>query len=334
MFIPGKLKRMIVAAGFAAAVCSPAMAEEQRVLAVVNDHPVTTLDVEQHIRLSTTLLGEAATATRAKVLEEIINEIVKIDGAKAARMEVTPVDVDGRLTEISKGMKLDRIAFEKNMQKNGIGITVVRRYFAAQMSFARLLRFKYREDIKVDEQDIDRKLEQIKAELANRVKKAMAGVRAIDVYSLREINFPVENAKDPAAGALLQSRALEANQFLSRFKGCDTAQSAAAGIFNVKLSKTFEADGARLPPQLRKLMDSKGPGHAYGPMRAPSGIQVIAFCGKRHLEPPKPNVKLPTRDQVKQAAISDKYRAAEAKYVSLLRKNAIVEYKDQSAEQE
>jgi peptidyl-prolyl cis-trans isomerase SurA len=128
----------------------------------------------------------------------------------------------------------------------------------------------------------------------------------------------------------LQSRAMEAGQYTQRFKGCDSAKAAASGIFDVQVGKTVEADGRKLPPQLRKLLDSGGPGHAYGPMRTPRGIQVLAFCGKRSMTPPKPNVQLPTRQQIENVVINEKFGAVEQKYVAIMRKNAVIEYKDQS----
>jgi peptidyl-prolyl cis-trans isomerase SurA len=328
-----KLKRLIAASLIAAASASFALAAEQRILATVNDKPITTLDVDQRLRLGKVLLGESAGISRAQVLDDLINEIVKIEAARNARLEVTPLEIDSRIKEISKSMKLDAIGFEKRMRQEGIGQTVIRRYFGAQMAFGRLLRFKYRDEVKVDEQDVDRKMADIKAQMDGQLRKVMKDPRmkTLNVYSLQEIEFPVENPKDPASATLMQARAVEANQFVSRFKGCKSAKAAASGIFNVRVGRLLEADADRLPKPLRKMLDSKGPGFAYGPMRSPGGVQVIGFCGKRTVKPQVPQVKYPTRDQVKQAALNDKYRSVEKKYVAQMRKSAVIEFKAQGA---
>jgi peptidyl-prolyl cis-trans isomerase SurA len=331
-----RVRRLLAAAAISLLAGLPTQAAEQRILATVNDKPITTMDVEQHMRLSKVLLGDSKKLSQAAVLDDIINEVVKLEAARSARLEVTPVEVDRRIADVSKNMKLDRVAFEKRMLKEGIGISVLRRYFGAQMAFARLLQFKYRDTIKVDERDVDKKEAEVRAEINGRLNKVMADprMRTINVYSLQEIEFPVENPKDPGSVTLLQSRAAEANQFVSRYKGCKSAKAAASGIFNVKINKTVEADAERLPKPLRKLIDSKGPGNAYGPMRSPNGIQVVGFCGKRTIKPPKPNVQYPTREQVKQAAVTEKFKAAEKKYVALMRKNIIIEFKNQAAGQD
>jgi peptidyl-prolyl cis-trans isomerase SurA len=294
-------------------------AQDQRIIATVNDRPVTTLDIDQQMRLET-LLGTRSDGQRKKALNAVINEIVKIEEAKRYKMQPSDRDIEVRLGEIAKGLKTDATGLEGKLRAQGIGMRAMRQYVGAQIAFARLLRFKYKDEVKVDQSEIDRKFASIKADIDSRVRKAEGDPRRrpVTVYKIMEISFPV------------QSRAAEANQFISRFKGCGSAKAAASGIFNVKVGKQVEADAARLPAPLRKLLQSKGPGQAHGPMRAQSGIQVVAFCGSRTLTPPPIDVKYPTRDQIANAAMNDKFETVEAKYLAQMRKNAIIEFKDQA----
>ncbi len=310
---------------------APARAQDQRIIATVNDRPVTTLDIDQQLKLQVLLGGAAQGEGRRKAaLNAVINEVVKIEEAKRFKMNPSDRDVDARVEEVAKGLKTDRSGLETKLRAQGIGMRALRQYVMAQISFARLLRFKYRDEVKVDEAEVDRKFAALKTDINSRVQKVMADPRnkPVNVYKLMEISFPVENPNDPGANALLQSRALEANQFVARFNGCNSVRGAASGIFNVKVGKAVEADAARLPKPLKNLLDSKGPGNVYGPMRSPNGIQLVAFCGKRTVTPPKPDVRYPTRQQVTNAALNEKYKAVELKYLSKMRKNAIIEYKD------
>jgi peptidyl-prolyl cis-trans isomerase SurA len=310
---------------------SPGQAQDQKIIATVNDRPVTTLDIDQQLKIQALLGGgQRGDGQRKAALNAVINEVVKIEEAKRFKMDPSDRDVDGRVAEIAKGLKTDSAGLEVKLRNQGIGLRALRQYVAAQISFARLLRFKYKDEVKVDDADIDRKFATVKSDINARLQKVMADPRmkAVNVYKMMEISFPVENPSDPDSGTLLQSRAIEANQYVSRFKGCDSARGAASGIFNVKVSKVIEADASRLPKPLKALLDSKGPGHVYGPMRAPTGIQLVAFCGKRTVTPPKPNVQYPTRQQIANAALSEKYDVVEGKYLSKMRKTAIIEYKD------
>src|SRR6185295_2275738 len=140
-----------------------------------------------------------------------------------------------------------------------------------------------------------------------------------------EIDLPVEQADDTM---LLQARAVEAVQLIRNFKGCSTAREAASGIFNVRIGKQVDALAVKIPKQMKQALDKAGPGKAMGPARGPKGIQVIGFCGKRVVHPPKPKYELPTRQQVEAAVSNEKYALAEEKYMKVLRKGALIEYKD------
>jgi peptidyl-prolyl cis-trans isomerase SurA len=198
---------------------------------------------------------------------------------------------------------------------------------AAQIAFARILNGKYKVKIKVEPAEVDKKYAEIKQDFEQRVSTIMNDPRmkAVQVYNIIEIDLPVEAADD---AMLLQARAVEAIQFMKNFKGCNTARAAASGIFNVKIGKPIDAVAAKIPKPMKRALDKVGPGKAMGPARGPKGIQVIGFCSKRTIQPPKPKYELPTRQQVEAAVSNEKYDAVEEKYLKVMRKAALIEYKD------
>lgn len=314
-----------------AIVCMPMQfvaAQESVVIATVNDVPITTFDVEQRIRLLEIIGQGGANSDRKKIANTLIDDVVKIAEAKRNRMDATEGELDDRLKRMATGMKTDQAGLSGKLKKQGVSMVALRNYVAAQMAFGRLLSSKYKEKVELDPAAVDQKMADIKAEINGKIAKVMADPRMqpITVYTILEVNFPVEGND----AQLLQSRAIEAGQYLQRFKSCNGAKAAASGIFNVKVGKKIEADGKRLPKQLKALFDSKGPGNAYGPMRSQNGIQVVAFCGTRKIVPPKPKAELPSRQQIENAVLNERYGAVEQKYVRIMRKNAVIEYKDQS----
>ena len=152
---------------------------------------------------------------------------------------------------------------------------------------------KYQVKIKVEPAEVDRKYDEIKQDLEKKVSTIMNDPRmkAVQIYNILEIDLPVESADD---AMLLQARAIEAVQLIKNFNGCNTAREAASGIFNVKIGKPIDAVAAKIPKSLKQALDKVGPGKAMGPARGPKGIQVIGFCGKRTIQPPKPKYELPT----------------------------------------
>ena len=305
-----------------------ALAQESVVIATVNDVPITTFDIEQRIRLLEVLGQSGANSDRKKIGNSLIDDVVKIAEAKTNKMDATESDIDDRLKRMAKGLKTDQAGLKALLGKQGLSITALRDYVAAQMAFGRLLSTKFKEKVEVTPAAVDQKMAAIKADINGKISKVMQDPRMqpVNVYTIMEINFPVEG-NDPQ---LLQSRAIEAGQYVQRFKGCGSASSAATGIFNVKVGKKIEADGRRLPKQLKAVFDSKGPGNAFGPMRSPQGIQVVAYCGTKKIVPPKPTVQMPTRQQIENVALNEKFDKIEAKYVAIMRQTAVIEYKDQS----
>ncbi len=322
------LAALLFAWGLAASACAVSAAE-QRLLAVVNDLPITSHDIDQQIRLNR-LLG-AANDNRKKALNDIINQVVKINEAKRYRMEASDADVEARLADVAKNLKTTNEGLENKLNAQGIGLPAMRQYVAAQMAFARLMRFKYKEKLEASDAEVDGKMSEMKSRVNSRLSKIMSDPRmkTVKVASLIEITFPVENVEQ-GMEQLLQSRAAEASEFLAKFKGCKSARAAASGIFNVKVSKQFDADMSKLPKQLQAVLEKQSPGTAIGPMRSKAGIQVLGFCGKRMVTPPKPQFELPSRSQIQQAVLNEKFDAAEGKYVAQMRKNAIIEYRDPS----
>jgi peptidyl-prolyl cis-trans isomerase SurA len=299
------------------------------VIATVNDHPITSFDVDQRIRLLKILgINNPAKLGRVQVANELINDVVKIDEAKRGHIDPTEKDVDQRLVQMATGMKTDQAGLKSRLAQQGLTVGTLRQFAAAQMSFARLLSAKFHEKVAADPAAVEKKFNEIKAQINVNVAKAEADPRRqpVKVIQLQEVNFPVEG-NDPQ---LLQSRAVEAGQVASKIKSCAGIQGAAAGIFNVRVGKKIEADSRRLPPPMQAQLNARGVGRAIGPMRYKGGIQLLAYCGTRMIVPPKLNVQYPTRQQIENLTLNERYDAIEAKYVAKMRQTAIIEYKDQS----
>jgi peptidyl-prolyl cis-trans isomerase SurA len=310
----------------------PALAQDQKVIVTVNDLPITSFDVEQRMNLWKLVGGGGQGAGRKTALNELIDDIAKLEEAKKFNAQPTEKEIDARLSEVAKGLKTDDKGLQAKLRAQGVSVPAMRQYLAGQIAFGRILRGKYKVSVEASPAEVDRKLNGYKSEINGKLKKILADprMRPITVYQIQEITFPVEGE---ITNEVLQSRAIEANAYLGKFKGCKSARSAASGIFNVRVGKLIEADSSKLPPQLKALLDKSKPGRAIGPMRSQSGMQVLAFCGIRKITPKAPPVQYPTRKQAETAVINEKYAAVVTKYSSQFRKGLLIEYRDPSYEQ-
>ncbi len=312
---------------------SSALSDTTSIIAVVNDRPVTELDLTQRITLLE-ILGDLPRGgmNKQQALRALIDDEVKIVEATRFAMLPSDTEISEQISRVAKGMKLTRDEVLAKLKARGISEASFRRYVQASTGFSRIMSAKYREDTEVTEADVDAKMAEIKSEIGDQMAKIMKDprMRPITVYSLMEISLPVDG-DDPW---LLQSRAMEAQQVLRRFKGCGSLRAASEGVFDVRAGKKMAAAATKLPKPLRAALAKAGVGRAVGPMRGKGGIQLIACCGVRTITPPKPDFQMPTRKQVEQMAINQKFDKLEQDYLDQIREKVYVEYRDPSFAQQ
>lgn len=306
-------------AGFAVFPPQAAAATESRgVLAVVNDQPITTFDVEQRMKL-TSVLGSGKKLTRKEALELLINDILKRNETTRLKATLTEDQVDGAIERLAQGSGTTVEGLTAKLKSVGISIKALRTQILTNMSFNRVLIAKYKIKPQVDDADVDKRMAAIKQD---------PRLQPVLVYELREIVLPVD-FKDPYVSQLIQNRGLEARQIQQNYSGCGKLDDAVSGIFNVTVSKLVQVQGDKLPNKMREVLEKAGTSSLVGPMRAKEGIQLIAFCGKRTISP-----QGPTREQVQRMLVEQVYDVYEEKYLRDLRRTALIDYKDPSLRQD
>ena len=291
----------------------------QGVLVTVNDIPITSFDVQQRVGLNA-ILGRGQGSPeeqRKRALQNLIDDQVKL--AEAKKFGATPDSktVDAQIDKMAKGSNTDAKGLSDKLKAKGASMSALRTLVTAQISFNRLINAMYKVKVEVDPAEVDKKLN----EFVNDPR-----LQPIAVYQIMEIEMPVENTGDAMAEQLLMARAADAAQYRSKFKGCASAKQAASGIYNVRVSKTLEADGRKIPKPLKAALDKVGVGSLVGPARTERGIQLIALCGKKNVSPTKP-----TREQVETMLTNKKFDVYEERYMRELHRNAFIEYKNADA---
>lgn len=326
------------------ALSQTARPEGAQVLVTVNDLPITTFDVRQRMALWKLVGGKpSAGDLKKRALDELIDDVAEIEEAKRRGMAASEEEIDKRMEGISKSLKTDSAGLKSKLKSQGIAVAAMRQYISAQFAFLRLVRASGDTGLTVSDAEVQKRTAKFKTEIDSNINKQIAKIEAdprrkpVTVYQILEVAFPIDAAAGEVTPQLVQSRALEVNQFVGRFKGCKSAQEAASGIFNVKVGKMFEADSTKLPKQLKDALDAIQVGKALGPIRGDKGLQALGFCGMRKVVPPKvqrpTDVKYPTPDQVRGVLEQEKFAAVEDKYRSAWRKGLVIEYRDPSLNQ-
>jgi peptidyl-prolyl cis-trans isomerase SurA len=293
-------------------------AESRGVMAVVNDQPITSFDVDQRIKL-TSVLGSGKKLTRKEALELLINDVLKRNETARVKAALTDEQVDAAIERLAKGSDTTPEGLAAKLKAAGISIKALRTQLLTNLSFNRVLIAKYKIKPAVDDADVDKKLAAIKQD---------PRMQPMTVYEIREIVLPVE-LNDAFASQLLQARAIEARQITENYKSCKNIDEAVSGIFNVNVGKLIQVPAQNLPKKMRDVLEKAGPSTLIGPMRAKEGIQLVAYCGKQAIAP-----QAPSRDQVQRMLIEQVYDVYEEKYLRDLRRTALIDYKDQSLQQD
>jgi peptidyl-prolyl cis-trans isomerase SurA len=304
---------------FAPAVDGRAASDGPGLLVTVNDFPITSFDVEQRMRLNV-ILGRGQGSVeeqRKRALQAVIDDEIKLTEARKYKAEPTEQMVNDRIDKMAKGSKTTLDGLAAQLKAKGVSMSTLKRLISAQIAFNRMLMAKYRLKAEIDPAEVDKKYQ----EMVNDPR-----LQPITVYEIMEIEMPLDSAGDVMQDQLFFARAADAAQFRKAFKGCNSARQAASGIFNVRIGKRMEADGRRIPKRLKEALDKSGPGSIIGPARSKTGIQLVAFCGKKNLAPEKP-----TREQVETVLANKKFDVYEERYMRELRRNAYIEYKDAKA---
>lgn len=303
---------------FALAYSASAATESKGVVAVVNDQPITSFDVDQRIKL-TSVLGSGKKLSRKEALELLISDVLKRNETARLKSTLTDEQIDAAVERLAKGSGTTIEGLTAKLKSAGINIKALRAQLLTNLSFNRVLVAKYKIKPTVDDADVDKRLAAIQQD---------PRMQPISVYEIREIVLPVE-FNDAFASQLMQARAIEARQIQQNYKNCASASEAVSGIFNVKVGRVVQIAADKLPKQMRAILEKAGPSALVGPMRAKEGIQLIAFCGKRSIAR-----EGPSREQVQRMLVEQAYDVYEEKYLRDLRRTALIDYKDASLQKD
>src|SRR5258707_2302633 len=101
---------------FGASILATA-AGAQQVIVIVNGEPITALDIEQRTKLNQ--LSTHKTPARQEVLDELINEKLKVKEAKKFGLEIPSSEVDTAFASMASRMRITAERLNEQLAKYG-----------------------------------------------------------------------------------------------------------------------------------------------------------------------------------------------------------------------
>ena len=291
---------------FVAAIAMPGGAAAQTVV-IVNGDPVTQFDVEQRSRLLQ--LSTQKAPSRNEVVEELINEKLKIQLLRRFNIDGIDKDVENAYANMARRMRATPKAFTENLAKQGLKIETLKSRIKAELIWGQVIRGRYQSAFQFSDSEIAARLQ-----TKGRDDLSLVGYD----YTLRPILFVVPHGSPPAT---FEARKKEAEALRARFQSCDEGLSMARGIRYVAVRNQVIKSSAELPTVLRDVLEKTELGRLTAPEVTPQGIEVYALCGKRQSD------NAPAKKEARDEMFNQAFEAQSKKLLKELREQALIEYR-------
>ena len=138
-------------------------------------------------------------------------------------------------------------------------------------------------------------------------------------YVLRPILFIVPKG---APQSRIDARRSEAEALRGRFQDCESGLPFARALKDVAVREQITRSSAELAPALREILDRTGVGRLTNPETTPNGVELFAICSKRETKADAPALR-----QVRQEMINEQFEVKSKRFLSELRRQALIEKK-------
>jgi peptidyl-prolyl cis-trans isomerase SurA len=281
----------------------------QTVAVMVNGEPITNYDIEQRTKL--TLLSTHKPADRQQVINELIDEKLKIKEAKKFGVDPSATDIDQSYAQMSSRMRITPEALTKSLESQGIRPDTLKSRIKADMVWGSLVRGRYKESLQVGEKDV---ADKVKVNGGEEKQEADAFE-----YKMQPIVLLVPQGSAPTA---IEARQKEAEALRNRVQTCDDANAIFKSMQNAAIREAVVKTSADMPAVLRELLDKTPIGHLTPPEVTKQGVEMVALCDRKPT-----TVDTPKKREIREKMFTEKYEAKSKAYLQEIRKAAMIEYR-------
>jgi peptidyl-prolyl cis-trans isomerase SurA len=305
-----RLSRLIMSAAAALLLLGGgSQLRAQTVAVMVNGEPITAYDIEQRTKLNT--LSHKA-ATRQQVIDELIDEKVKVKEGKRFGVDPSGSDIDATFAQMSSRMRTTPELLAKSLEAQGIRAETLKARIKADMVWSSLVRGRFKESLQVGEKDVAAAVQ------VNADDKDKPQTESFE-YQMRPIVLIVPRGAAPAATEI---RRKEAEALRTRVQSCDEANNLFKSMQNAAIRDTVIKTSADIPAVLRDVLDKTPIGHLTAPEVTKQGVEMVALCGRKPT-----TVDTPKKREVREKMFAEKFEKKSKAYLEEVRKAAMIEYR-------
>jgi peptidyl-prolyl cis-trans isomerase SurA len=276
---------------------------------MVNGEPITNYDIEQRSKLN--FLTTHKPADRQQVINELIDEKVKIKEGKKFGVDPAASDIDQSYAGMSSRMRITPEQLTKSLESQGIRPETLKARIKADMVWGSLIRGRYKESLQVGEKDVAAAVQ-----VSSGDDKLQADAFE---YKMQPIVLIVPRGSAPSA---IEARQKEAEALRGRVQTCAEANALFKSMQNAAIREIVVKTSADIPPVLRDLLDKTPVGHLTPPEVTKQGVEMVALCARNPT-----TIDSPKKKEIRDKMYADKYEAKSKAYLQEVRKAAMIEYR-------
>ena len=283
-------------------------ARAQSVAAMVNGEPITNFDIDQRMRLQALSNQKGS---RKQVLEELIDEKVKIKEAKKYGVDPSAADIDASYASMGQRMRMSPEQLTKTLASRGIRPETLRSRIRAEMVWSTLVRGRFKDSLMVSDKAV-------RSASGDLIEGKNDGGGNFE-YQMRPIVLVVPRGSSAATVEMMRK---EAEALRGRVQSCDDANRLFRAMRTATIRDTVVKTSADLPQALRELLDKTPVGHLTAPEVTRQGIEMVALCER------KPTTgDTPEQRKIREKLYMQKYESRSKSYLQDIRKAAMIEYR-------
>ncbi len=294
----------VASAFVVASLLAPASAQ---VAVIANGSPITELDIRQRTKLMTTAGNKAV--TREQVVQELIDDRLKIAKGRIYGVEVSDSDVDSAFESMAKRQRITPQQFSQALDNAGISANALKARLRAEITWNQLVRGRYNTVLQVADADIDSALRS-----RNESESAVGYV-----YTLYPVTIIVPNGSSAAA---TDAKRQMAENLRSRFDSCKTGLPLARALRDVAVREPITRNSADLPGPFRDLLAKLEVGRLSTPDVTAQGLQMFALCEKK-----ENTADSPAKREIREKIFTTRFETESKKFLDEIRRSAMIEYK-------
>ncbi|MGH6769435.1 MAG: SurA N-terminal domain-containing protein [Xanthobacteraceae bacterium] len=291
----------IVAATIGAAIA-------QNVVVFVNGEPITAMDVEQRSKFLRLSAGNKKVPSRQEVLDQLIDEKLKVKEAKRWGIEASKDEIDRSYSSMAGRMRFSSEQLTKSLANSGVNSNTLKAKIKADIVWQQLIRGRYQSRLQLSDSEVMKALA---------AKNSAAATAVSFEYTMRPILLLVPPG---SSSAVYDGRRREAEALRKSFRGCRESLPALRAARDVAVRDQVVRSSGDLPEALRKLLDGIPIGQMTPPEITKHGIEMFAICAKNETKADSPG-KRETRDEI----FAKRFERESERYLQKLRRAALIE---------